>query len=316
MRERARALGVEIVCHRAEVEGDPSGQRELILSECSAAIAGLQRHPDILVDASGRRRLFSRLLAIPTESVGRSDDVSYFAHYHDFADDGHVDGQVVLSILESGWSWQIPLKQALSVGVVVNKQRAAAYGKTPEQRLEALIDQDPVLRLSGRHRKRVSRVRASGNYPLVSRRTYGPGWVLLGDAYGFVDPMLSPGVFMALESAALLDKHLFADAQQLQLAALPRYCAEVDAWHQAWSQAIDYFYNGRLLGLFEAGQNVVNNASRYSPTRLLEWHLRRVISGIVSGVATRSRYHQRVLDYSCRHLLSDDISVEAYRIRQ
>ncbi len=43
------------------------------------------------------------------------------------------------------------------------------------------------------------------NYQLISQQGHGKGWIMLGDAFGFVDPMLSPGLFMALESASLLD---------------------------------------------------------------------------------------------------------------
>ena len=42
------------------------------------------------------------------------------------------------------------------------------------------------------------------NYQLISQRGFGPGWVMVGDAFGFVDPMLSPGVFLALRSAELV----------------------------------------------------------------------------------------------------------------
>jgi flavin-dependent dehydrogenase len=42
------------------------------------------------------------------------------------------------------------------------------------------------------------------NYQLISERGYGRGWVMAGDAFGFVDLMLSPGVFLALRSAELL----------------------------------------------------------------------------------------------------------------
>jgi len=78
---------------------------------------------------------------------------------------------------------------------------------------------------------------------------------------------------------------------------------------------MDYFYDGRLLGLFEAGQNVAQNASKYSVPRLLEWHIRRVISSMVSGAATCSSYNQKALFYSCQHLLSDGLDAEQDKMK-
>ncbi len=315
LRCRAEAMGVRFVHHRAKVEASQSPDREIQLSESSLNVANLSQHPDILVDATGRHRLFSRVLGL-SATEGKRDDVSYFAHYDNFDSDVAVEGQVVLSVIDSGWSWQIPLKNALSVGVVIDKKVAPRYGDTPEQRLENIINADSVLSYSGRNRQRKTKVMSYSNYQLLSERGFGRGWVLLGDAYGFVDPMLSPGLFMALESAALLDKYVFSKTLVSSAeAGLKKYCQEVNHWHESWDKVIEYFYDGRLLGLFEAGQNVAKNASKWSPNRLLEWHIRRVISSMVSGTATRSTYNQQALYYSCEHLLSEDIVADDYKIK-
>ena len=41
----------------------------------------------------------------------------------------------------------------------------------------------------------------TGNYAYECTRMHGPGWLMLGDAYSFVDPMFSSGVFLAMNSA-------------------------------------------------------------------------------------------------------------------
>lgn len=61
-----------------------------------------------------------------------------------------------------------------------------------------------MLSVSGRNRCRRSKVMADSNYQLLNGQGFGKGWALVGDAYGFVDPMLSPGIFMSLGSAFLL----------------------------------------------------------------------------------------------------------------
>ena len=90
----------------------------------------------------------------------------------------------------------------------MNKDAAAQLGTTPEERLEAAIARDPVLAAAGKNRRRLTEVVTYTNYQLVSARGHGPGWAMTGDAFGFVDPMLSPGMYLALHSAELLAEHL------------------------------------------------------------------------------------------------------------
>ena len=112
---------------------------------------------------------------------------------------------MVIGRLEHGWSWQIPLPgPRLSVGVVMNKDRARRFGATPEEQLEGAIENDARLAAAAAQRRRVTPVATYANYQLISERGAGPGWAMVGDAFGFVDPMLSPGLCMAMASAERL----------------------------------------------------------------------------------------------------------------
>lgn len=314
LRQRAEQLGVRFVSHRAKVLATPDNpDRDISLDKESLAAAGLDinSHPKLLIDATGRHRLFSRVLDLPT-ARGQRDDVAYFSHFKNFAGDATAAGQVVISVLNQGWSWQIPLQDRLSVGVVINKESVNQFGNTPEQRLNNLIDTNPLLAGSGRNRRRVSPIMSYANYQLITQRGYGNGWVLLGDAFGFVDPMLSPGVFMALQSAVLLDYCL---AQKGGDRELQEYSDTLYSWHQSWDRLIQYFYDGRLLSLHQEGSNVIQNSHRLSPARLLEQHISRVLSSMVTGVKTCSRYNHALLHYSCQHLLTDDYKTLEHAIK-
>ncbi|MGH8507249.1 MAG: hypothetical protein ACREVH_00810 [Gammaproteobacteria bacterium] len=96
------------------------------------------------------------------------------------------------------------------------------------------------------------------NYQLISRRGYGRGWVMVGDALGFVDPMLSPGVSLALLSAELLAEALTPligrrSPDELG-AAMARYTAVQMTNIQAWSKLVAYFYDGRMAAMQRAGR--------------------------------------------------------------
>jgi flavin-dependent dehydrogenase len=244
LEERSKELGVQRVNSKAKIER-VNGDGLRLSDETLAQAPWLKgKHPDLLVDATGRHRLFARTLEIPSET-GPRKDVAYFAHYDNFIGMPHLPaGQVIIGRLEHGWCWRIPLRDCMSVGVVLNKDDAAKFGNTPEERLEGIINNDPLLSKAGMNRKRVTEIATYTNYQLISTRGHGPGWVMSGDAFGFVDPMLSPGMWLALRSAELLTENMD------DLAA---YEHEMRKNIKSWMALIEYFYNGRMFSMYKTG---------------------------------------------------------------
>lgn len=286
--ERATELGAKRARCRAKVER--VGTDGLRLAEETLAEAPwLQgRQPDLLVDATGRSRLFARTLEIPA-TLGPRKDVAYFAHYEGFTHN-KGKGQVIIGRLEAGWSWRIPLPDCLSVGIVVNKDEAARLGANAEERLEALIERDPVLAAAGKDRRRVSEVATYTNYQLISERGHGPGWVMSGDAFGFVDPMLSPGMWLALHSAELLTE---------RLEDLAGYEREMRAEIKSWMQLIEYFYDGRMFAMYHTG---ISWERKYPGkiSQFMHRYFDRTIACMASGATTRSRIGHGMLQFMAR----------------
>ena len=286
--DRADELGARRVRARAKIER--VGQDGLRLAEETLAQAPWLggRQPDLLVDSTGRSRLFARALEIPSD-VGPRKDVAYFAHYAGFAE-CKPPGQVFIGRLAAGWGWRIPLRDCMSVGVVMNKDDAAQLGATPEERLEAAIDRDPVLAAAGKGRRRLTEIFTYTNYQLVSQRGHGPGWVMAGDAFGFVDPMLSPGVYLALHSAELLTE---------SLDNLPSYSREMRKLIKAWMVLIEYFYDGRIFSIYQSGMAF----ERKFPCKLtaaLHRMCDREIARMASGLCTTSRFGHGMLQFISR----------------
>ncbi|MGI9242652.1 MAG: NAD(P)/FAD-dependent oxidoreductase, partial [Verrucomicrobiales bacterium] len=311
LRTRAEELGATFVKRRAEVETGP-GPNEVRLSDaCLAETPELANtHPKLLIDATGRARLFARTLEIPAHR-GSRNDLAYFAHFEDFDSGGTLDGQVVLSILDHGWSWRIPLPGRLSVGIVIDKTFAAEHGSSAAERLDSIIDAEPILREAGKNRKRVSEVMTYSNYQLVSERGHGPGWASIGDAFGFVDPMLSPGLFMAMLTAERLDELAFAGGKSIldhpsRLSSrIAQAEDEMRQWHQAWGELIEYFYDGRIFSLYEGGSKLSESHRYWAPPSIMERHLSKQLTRLVSGVSTRKRYGRRLLALASKHLVWD-----------
>ena len=313
LRERAIELGVRFVDQRAKLVTVDHSERELELTPDSLELAGLTAHPDWIIDGTGRSRLFARTLKLPAQRGGRSD-VAYFAHFENFAHDEVDPGQVIISVLGNGWSWRIPLPGRLSVGIVIDKNSAKKLGNTPAERLEAAIASEPLLRECGKNAKRVTDVMSYTNYQLISNQGHGKGWIMLGDAFGFVDPMLSPGLFMALESASQLDSTVFSKIKP-NSGDIENYCGELRKWHSSWQELIGYFYDGRILRMYEAGSQLAANKGPFSPAKLMEKHMSRVIASMAAGVGTRSTYNRKLLEHSSKHLIWDVEEAGYYAVK-
>jgi flavin-dependent dehydrogenase len=167
---------------------------------------------------------------------------------------------------------------------------------------------DPVLSPLAAHRKRVTDVYTYTNYQLISDRAQGPGWVSAGDAFGFVDPMLSPGVFLALDSAeslsAMFAKHgeKLLDSPERLAKELGRYEQRQRAWHEAWHELIEYFYDGRIVAFYERGSQLsAEHPGRFS--NMMEYISNRVVALMATGAGTLSIWNRLYLKGCSKWLL-------------
>ncbi len=327
LRERAESLGATIINSKAKLtvrtpNDSPNygstqlpSSPDLALSAESSKQAGIDNAmpAPLLIDATGRNRLFSRLLGLAAKKGGR-DDIAYFAHFDNFEHNEVPDGQVLITIQNRGWSWRIPLADKLSVGVVVNRHAARQFGSSAEERFETIIKAEPLLATKRAKANRISPVRTFSNYQLISEQSYGNGWALVGDAFGFVDPMLSPGVFMALESASLLDQHIATSANQVSARNMAAYATSLNDWHIAWTEVIDYLYDGRLLQFCEAGNQISQSNALVSAPKFFAWYYTRMISSLVSGAHTRSVFRRRALKAGSNYLQKSMDEIERHAV--
>ena len=309
LRDRALAAGVHHVVGRARLQPAPpdgTGAELALAPETLAAAPALGgRQPDLIVDATGRARHGARALGIGAD-LGPRKDVAHFAHFDGFHWDD-APGQVLIARGPAGWSWCIPLEDRLSVGIVLGQDDAAELGRTPEDRLDRAIARDTWLRHIVGDGRRVTGVATYANYQLISRRGYGPGWVMVGDAFGFVDPMLSPGVFLALRSAELVAECLRPVIRRRMpvspaelCSALGSYAAAQAKMLIAWQELVAYLYDGRLAALMRSGRAFIGHGSSLA-RRAVQHHIERHIGLQASGAATTSRYSRGLLRLLSRH---------------
>lgn len=293
IRRAAQAAGVRVFPFAAKVER-ASNERVRVGAETLRMTDGFFADgPDWVIDATGRRRLFSNLLELPSRA-GPRRDTALFAHLEGMplTSPGHAHSD----LLEHGWCWRIPLPGRTSLGVVVPGDRLAQLGASNEEQYDRFLQQDPHIAAFGGAPKRVSPVARYTNYQMLTLRGYGDGWALVGDAFGFVDPVFSSGLLVALDSAAHLAQALLHNTP----AALQTYEQRVLRHVAAWQRAIARFYDGRLLTLFQLGID----ARRRVLGRLINLHFNRHFPQLFTGDATLRRYSSWLLEFMCKHGLA------------
>jgi flavin-dependent dehydrogenase len=99
------------------------------------------------------------------------------------------------------WFWMIPLTQTrMSVGVVMDASSFRAMKLSPEAALARCIGEQPMVLERMSRAERVSPVYSAGDYSYRNTKFFGDRWLLAGDAAGFIDPVFSSGVFLAVMS--------------------------------------------------------------------------------------------------------------------
>ena len=197
LREACERSGAKTIQARGRVER--SGDQLRLSRESLDAADGLfGKGPDLLVDATGRSRTVARVMNLPT-TTGDRKDVALFAHHEGVQVD--VEGHVHTDRLERGWSWRIPLPGCTSLGFVVDNDVLQRFGTKAEAQYDGYLAQEKRLKALTDGAKRITPVFKYTNYQLITRRGVGDGWALLGDALGFVDPIFSSGLYLAMDGA-------------------------------------------------------------------------------------------------------------------
>ncbi len=175
--------------------------------------------PRFVIDATGRDTLLSSRLALKRRNR-KHNSAAMYAHFRGARrHEGRDEGNISIFWFDHGWFWFIPLRDgATSVGAVAWPYYMKARAKPLPEFFLDTIAMCPKLaeRLAGARLD--SAVEATGNYSYASQRCQGDNFILLGDAFAFIDPVFSSGVWLAMNSAvagaAVVDARLREPARE------------------------------------------------------------------------------------------------------
>ncbi len=155
-----------------------------------------------VVDASGRDTVLATQFGTKRRSR-KHNSAAMFGHYTGARRlAGRAEGNITLFWFDHGWFWFIPLADgATSVGAVCWPYYMKSRRCPPEQFFLETIALCPALAERLREAKLASPVTATGNYSYEVERAAGRNYLLLGDAFTFIDPVFSTGVLFAMQSA-------------------------------------------------------------------------------------------------------------------
>ena len=246
-------------------EGAPVSAVSFVAGRASGVVLGdgSRVAADMVVDASGQASLIARQLGLKVWD----ESFRNLAVYGYFRDVPHLeppdDGNIFIESYRHGWLWKIPLAQGLSsIGAVVDRQFGArSVGALGRRRflLEQIAAAPRISAWVGRQIP-VAEPIAVRDWSYAASSMTGPGYVLVGDAACFVDPLFSTGVHLAVTAAhigaayvvtALTDGALARDAT----ASFERlYRTQYEHFHElarlfyAANRSVDsYFWEARRI---------------------------------------------------------------------
>ena len=176
-----------------------------------------------MVDASGREAFLASKKKIRVKNPAHQS-AAIFGHFRNAEFRPGADaGNISIYNFTHGWMWMIPLPAGvMSVGAVCRpdylKQRR---GRTQEFFFETLKMHPEVWRRVEKAELMDGEVRVTGNYSYDSTTIGGPGWMLVGDAFAFLDPVFSTGVYLATscaeQAAEVVDQALREPSREHEL---------------------------------------------------------------------------------------------------
>jgi FADH2-dependent halogenase len=250
--QHARESGAEVR------EGWTVGRCDSDAGGASVTATGPEGRPEsfsgsFLIDASGRGNLTAIQQGL-RQVHPRLKKLAVFGHFSGVAlDSGEKAGDTVIVRLENKWFWLIPLSsQKVSVGVVMDKEEFAGNPETPETVFTRLWRSSPPLRQRMESAALLGQMHVTSDFSYHNSRLVGSRLLRVGDAAGFMDPIFSAGVYLAMHSgklaAGVVTQAISAGHDGAAL--LRRYERKVARAMELYWELVEGFYTTPFLEVF------------------------------------------------------------------
>ncbi|HZR16397.1 MAG TPA: NAD(P)/FAD-dependent oxidoreductase [Verrucomicrobiae bacterium] len=203
-----------------------------------------------VIDCSGRQSVIGNYFKLK-KPYPNLKKFSIFAHYDNVTRDPGAEGTYSRLVRGSDrWFWMIPLSETkMSIGVVMNIADFKALNKRPEEALDDILREQPEIWSRMTQSTRTSEVLAESDYSYRNRQLSGERWLLAGDAAGFIDPMFSTGVFVAIETAEQAANAVgeALENERRRAAAFKKYERETNRVMNLYLRFVGNWYKPRFI---------------------------------------------------------------------
>jgi flavin-dependent dehydrogenase len=255
MLDNARQHGVEVI---------QPGRVSEILFEGDRAVGSLVEnekgekqtvYAKVVVDASGQNTMLSTRFKLRLWDPVLNKGAIWTYWKGAFRDTGKDEGATVViqTTNRKGWWWYIPQHDdTVSLGIVGPFDYMFKDRGTREEVYNEEVAACPAVQKRIANAERATGYYATKDYSYRSKQVAGDGWVLVGDAFGFLDPLYSSGVLLALKSGELA-----ADAIADGLEKGDTSAAQLGRWGEMFNRGVDRmrrlvceYYDGFSFGRF------------------------------------------------------------------
>ena len=215
----------------------------------------------VVIDATGQRSLIASDLGLRciNPQLRKAAIWAHFAGAERDTEGGGVKTIILQTATEDAWFWYIPQSDDLvSVGVVGDNDYLLKRRTSPAETFAEELKLCPAVSNRLEQATRADEFQVAKEFSYTTSRSAGDGWVLVGDAWGFIDPIYSSGVYFALQSAELA-----ADSVIAGLASGDTSAAQLGRWVDEFASAT--LWIRKLVHAFYSNQFRVGRFIREFP---------------------------------------------------
>jgi FADH2-dependent halogenase len=210
-------------------------------------------HGSFLVDASGRGNFTGNQqgLRIIHPHLKKLAVFGHFAGVR--ADEGDAAGDTVIVRLENKWFWLIPVSGTkTSVGCVMDQAEFARAKQSPAEVFTRIWQSSAAMRERMKDARLLNTIQTTSDFSYYNRRLVGPRLLRVGDAAGFMDPIFSAGVYLAMHSGKLAAQVVLDSlgAGHDGARRLQRYEKQVFRAMRVYWNMVEAFYTKPFIELF------------------------------------------------------------------
>ena len=201
----------------------------------------------VVMDGSGQSSLIASKLGLREDIPGLKKTAIWGYYKNAMRDEGDNAGATIVMHTDEkdSWFWFIPLSdEVTSIGCVGDSDYLLKTRLDSEARYQLELDRCPGLQSRLENAERVGKIRVAKEYSYWTKQHSGQGWVLVGDAFGFLDPIYSSGVYFALVMGERAADAVIEGFEQNNLSGvqLGKWCDDFKRGTQWIHKLVDAFY--------------------------------------------------------------------------